>query len=105
MTVALRGGGGVYYVPPGERGGTWELINKGGVIRAASAHKIFKVSALSRQDALEAILDAVECEAAKEADAMVAELSKVDNLVSERLGNSRLRQCDEVEQKISRYWN
>jgi hypothetical protein len=95
--VALRDHGGVYYVP---RTGTerWRAIL--GAIREVSQHRIFEIPALSSKEVLSAVLDAVEREAAREAEDMAAELASG---VSERVAKTRVARCDAVEQKVTRY--
>ncbi len=103
--VTLRDKGGVYYVPPFKMPAWLAVV---GALRSVSAHKLFGIPALSNRDALEAVLDAVEREAADAADEMGAELLEAVGeggkpRVSERVGKARVARCDEVEAKVGRY--
>lgn len=96
--VGLRDTGGVYFVP---QGSVNQLEQVGRAFRVASAHLIHRVPAMRSQDAVAAILDALEQEASNEAQRMEGELT--EDTLGERGLRNRVNQCDALEQKLTRY--
>ncbi len=96
--VALRGGGGVYFIPQTRLS---ELDTMIAALKAVSDHAIYRIPAMAGDDAVQAILDAVEAEAVAEAAAIEAALAE-EKYGSGGLQN-RIGRTDKVEEKVSRY--
>lgn len=100
LGVALRDGGGVYFVPQQEI----KLLRSVVIgIKHCSAHKIFAVPAARGEDAVEGILDAIRAES----DKKIEELREA--LLDPKLGHRALQtKADEAKAaqvKLSRYEN
>lgn len=96
--VSLRDTGGVYFVPPA----TQDRLGKvAGVLREVTGHIINRVPAMRGDDAVSAILDAVEQEATQESERMEKDIEAAT--LGERGFENRIGQCDEVESKVTRY--
>jgi hypothetical protein len=72
LAVGLRDSGGVYFIP---RAGVefWGKVVES--LHAASSHRIFRIPALKNSEAIDAIVDAVTLEAAREMDAIERDLT------------------------------
>jgi hypothetical protein len=96
--LSLRDKGGIYFVPK-HRLELWRLIVK--ALRQVSSHAVFEVAAMRTEEAVHAILDAVEREAAAVAQAMETELIEED--LSVRVLRNRVAKLDEMAAKVSTY--
>jgi hypothetical protein len=96
--VALRESGGFYFIPP-QRLDEWRAIVA--ALRAVSAHRVHVVPAMRTEEAVEAILAAVEAEATAAATAVEQELA------GEELGlralQNRSTSLDALQSKVARY--
>lgn len=95
--VAMRGNGGVYFVPHPRLDQLETLVS---ALRTCSKHSIYRIPAVAGDDAVQAILDAVEIEAKAEADNLEAALAKGLGL---RGLQHRIERADEVALKVERY--
>jgi len=95
--VPLRDTGGLYFIPAQTLAQWHELAT---VVREVSRHTLCEIPAMRSDEAVSAILDAVQREAQAEAEAMEAELAKG---IGERAINTRLERTEAVEKKISLY--
>lgn len=89
--VAMRGGGGVYFIPYAKLP---ELDAIVGALRDCSEHAIYRIPAMAGDDA-------VEAEAAAEATEIEQALS--ESKFGARGLETRIVRTDEVEQKVARY--
>lgn len=96
--VALRGGGGVYFIPHGRLNELDEIVM---ALKTSSTHAIYRIPAMAGDDAVQAILDAVEAEATAEAEQIERELT--DESFGARGLENRIAKTDEVEEKVARY--
>lgn len=96
--VALRDTGGFYYVPPAKLE-AWRQATR--LLSAVSRHKVYLVPAMRSEDAVEAILAAVQAEAEAEAAAVEKELE--GDSLGERALSTREGRLQEVEAKVGRY--
>jgi hypothetical protein len=96
--VALRDTGGFYYVPP-TRLEAWKQATR--LLGAVSTHKVYLVPAMRSEDAVEAILAAVQGEAEAEAAQVEKELEGAS--LGERALSTRESRLHEVEAKVGRY--
>lgn len=96
--VAMRDRGGVYYIPP-DKAEKWNAMMT--ALRAVSEHRIFRIPVMRASDAVEAILDAIEQEAAAEAAAMEGDLQ--NEACGKRALASRVGRCELIQTKVSRY--
>ncbi len=96
--VSLRESGGVYFVPA-VHADMWRKIVR--LVGGAGKHTIHNIPAMKSDETVEAVLAAVEQEAAAHV-ARMQELLQADDL-GERFLRSRLRETDEVAAKVSRY--
>ena len=96
--VGLRDTGGIYFIPR-NRLDEWRKIV--GAIRSVSSHNIYEVPALASDEAVRAILDAVEREAATDATALEEALDS--DSIGARALESRAQHCAEVEEKVAGY--
>lgn len=96
--VGLRDTGGIYFVP---RGGldTWRRI--AAAVREASLNRVFEVPALTSEEAVDAILDAVAQEA-EQAAAKMEEALHAGELGARAL-RGRADRCDAIKQKVEMY--
>ncbi len=70
-------------------------------IRNIGGHSIYRIPAMRGDDAVEAILDAIQSEAAEEAHAMEIALEKAQ--FGERGWEHRISKTDTIEGKVARY--
>lgn len=96
--VQLRDTGGMYFVPR-QSIDTWRAVHR--ALKAASAHTVYEIPALRSEEAVEAILDAVQAEAEKEARALEAELEK--GLLTARGLKGRASKTEQMLSKIQGY--
>ena len=96
--IPLRDTGGVYFVPS-DQVAQWEKM--AAVIREVSDHVVLGVPALRSDQAVDAILDALEVEAAEEARRMEVELA--EGKIGEEARKNRVWHCEAVEAKVARY--
>lgn len=96
--VAMRGGGGVYFVPHAKLPELDTIVE---ALRACSTHSIYRIPAMAGDDAVQAILDAVEAEATAEATDI--ETALAEQKYGARGLETRINRTDEVEQKVARY--
>lgn len=96
--LSLRDTGGFYYLPP-SKVAAWEAAMA--IFAKHSKHKLFKIPAMRSEDAMTAIIDALQ----QEADAEVKDMESV--LAEEDAGVVKLRNrhshCESVEEKVTRY--
>lgn len=95
--VCLKDTGGLYYVPPASVPG-WEKVKL--AVKAVSSHKLAQIDALRTDDVVDAVLDAVEAEAAATVERTFAELA--DDMGARAL-RTRVRQAEDVLAKVGRY--
>lgn len=96
--VALRDSGGVYFVP---HASMTHLTAIRDVVHATTGHRLHQVPALKSEDAVNAILDAIEVEADAEAASMSQD---IDNATLGAKGfANRIERCNAVEEKVARY--
>lgn len=101
--LALRDTGGFYYLPPSSVV-EWEHVAD--VLMSVSKHKLFKIPAMKSQDALHSILDAIEQDARREAEAMEAELEASrmgKTALGERAIANRYTRVEATERRVERY--
>jgi hypothetical protein len=98
QAVSLRDKGGIYFVPRATVD-TWRAIV--GLIRGVSAHTVFEVPAMSSNEAVAAILDAISREAQEAAEAMETELIEQD--LSAKVLRNRVVKLDKVAAKVATY--
>lgn len=99
--VALREGGGIYFVPP-SRVAEWEQMVA--VIQSISAHRIYKAEAMRTEDIVDAALAGIADEAAQAAKKLDADLAKDgDKALGARALKTRAATCEQVIEKITRY--
>lgn len=96
--VGLREGGGFYYIPADQLA-RWDAAVA--AIRRISAHQLFQIPAMRSDEAVAAILDALEQEATTEAKRMEDELASAT--LGGRALTGRVSHCEAVEAKIGRY--
>lgn len=96
--VSLRESGGVYFVPRPQLD-TWRTISK--VLRAVSDHLIYEIPALKTDEAVEAILAAVQAEAEREAASLEEELAK--GVLTARALKGRTSKTEQILAKIQSY--
>jgi hypothetical protein len=96
--VALRARGGFYFLPP-------VAVDKfrlaAQVIRSVGAHVCYEIPALRTESAVQAILAAVEREAADEIEAFEAVLSNTE--AGPRALKTQSKKCDRVATKVAGY--
>lgn len=96
--VRLRADGGLYFVPqPAVE--TWRKMVM--CIRAASQHQIFQIPALSCDDAVAAIMDAIIQEATVEADNIEADVQGGE--LKEKALRGRGRRAERMIEKVEQY--
>jgi len=96
--LSLRDKGGIYFVPK-HRLDLWRTVVK--ALRQVSSHAVFEVAAMRTEEAVVAILDAVEREAAALAEEMERELIEAD--LSVRALRNRVGKLETVAGKVSTY--
>lgn len=96
--VSLRQSGGVYFIPAQQTDRFAKIVS---AIRSVSDHVVNRVPAMRSDDAVAAILDALEQEATAEAASMEAEVEAMK--LGERGFSNRIDHCDAVETKVTRY--
>jgi hypothetical protein len=94
----LRETGGFYFVPR-DKAGLWRVFT--GVVHAVSRHRVYEIPAMRSDEAVAAILAALESEAAAEAKALEDELCKGE--VTARTCTSRLAKCRDLAAKVASY--
>lgn len=95
--VSLRDSGGFYFVPP-DRLEAWRSVMS--ALSAVSAHHVYIIPAMRSEDAVAAILAAVQAEATAEADIVEADLA---GELGVRALNTRDGRLADVEAKVGRY--
>lgn len=103
--VSVRETGGVYFIPR-DRLAVWRTVAE--ALAAASAHRVYRVPAVHGEEAIEAILDALAAEAAREAELMEAELqtsadASDDDKLSARQLRTRAERCQQQLVKLATY--
>jgi hypothetical protein len=96
--IGLRQNGGVYFIPADVLAAWKERI---AVIKSVSAHVFQAVPAMKTEDAVAAIIDAMEQEAGREAADLEAEIM-AGNL-TERALNTRAERTADIATKVARY--
>lgn len=96
--VALRARGGFYFLPPAAVD-RFRLAAQ--VIRSVGAHVCYEIPALRTESAVQAILAAVEREAAAEIEAFEAVLTNTE--VGPRALTTQTKKCDRVATKVASY--
>lgn len=96
--TSLRESGGVYFVPRAQVE-FWSKVAQ--ALQASGAHKVFRIPAMRSEEAVAAILDAVEQEAAKLVQEVEADLE--DDKLGSRALDSRKERCDAMLAKIRTY--
>jgi hypothetical protein len=96
--VPLRDTGGVYFVPRTHLD-TWRTIGR--VLRTAGANVVYEIPALRSDEAVEAILDALQTEAEREAKALESELEKGE--LTSRALKGRASKTEQMLAKIQSY--
>lgn len=96
--VALRARGGFYFLPPAAVD-KFRLAAQ--VIRSVGAHVCYEIPALRTESAVQAILAAVEREAAAEIEAFEAVLTNAE--VGTRALKTQTKKCDRVATKVASY--
>jgi hypothetical protein len=96
--VTLRPGGGTYFVPRSMIE-TWNRIIA--VVRDVSEHRIFSIPAMESSEAVAAVLDAIEQEAAAEVESMEKDLAA--GTLGGRALETRVGRTEFVERKVERY--
>lgn len=97
--VSLRESGGIYFVPPAAQHRIQALR---AALGACSGHVVHRVPAMRSQDAVRAVLDAVESEAATFVEHTRQELLDAGKLGPRALENRRAW-IELMEQKVGRY--
>lgn len=98
QAVPLRDGGGIYFVPKTKLADWRKLV---GVLRSISQHAVYEIPALRSDEAVSAILAAIEREA--ETEALAMEEALADDNLGPRALHGRASRCDAVEQKVAAY--
>ena len=100
--LSLRDTGGFYFLPP-HRIDEWKRVVQS--LEKVSAHRCFLIPAMRSQDAVRAVLDALDQEADTEATRLETELLEGVNGkgLGEKALNTRAKQCADVEAKVTRY--
>lgn len=99
--VALREGGGLYFVAP-EHLAEWETMVR--ALRSISGHRIYSAPAMRSADIVDAVLAGMEEEARIAADKMEADLAADgDKALGSRALKSRAANCESVCDKIGQY--
>lgn len=96
--VGLRDRGGLYFVPAGSLA-RWHA--EAVVLRQASGHTLCEVPAMASDEAVAAILDAVQREA--EAEALAMEEQLTGGSLGARALATRINRTEAVEKKVSLY--
>jgi hypothetical protein len=96
--VSLRDTGGFYFVPRANLDGWRKVVS---VIRSVSAHKVYEMPALASDEAVGAILDAIETEAS--ADVAALEEALDNPKLGVRALEGRIDKCGRVEKKVAQY--
>ncbi len=96
--LSLRDKGGIYYIPA-HRLPLWRQIVE--TLREVSGHRMFEVAALKTDEAVAAILDAIEREAGSLIEKMETELIEDDP--TPRVLRNRIRALDEMAEKVTSY--
>lgn len=97
--VTLRDTGGIYFVPrPAVP--FWRSVSA--VLESVSAHKVFKIPAMTNSEAVEAITEAVAAEAEKAVATMTAELTGETQLGAKAL-KTRAAECTALLAKVAQY--
>lgn len=96
--IALRDTGGIYFVPKHTVEDWGRVI---AALAACSTHGVFSVPALRSDQAVEAILDALSGEAESVATQLSNEV--VETEPGKRACDSKIRACEAMKAKISRY--
>ena len=96
--VALRARGGFYFLPPAS---VEKFRVAAQVIRSVGAHVCYEIPALRTESAVQAILAAVEREAAAEIEEFEAVLTNTE--AGPRALKTKARQCDQVANKVAGY--
>lgn len=96
--VSLRDKGGVYFIPSHNVPRIEAAVS---ALRAVSEHRVHRVPAMRSEDAVDAILDAVDAEASSEAEGMEKELAAAS--LGKRGFETRIERCDDTERKVARY--
>lgn len=98
--VPLRDTGGVYFVP---RSATERFNRVLTALRGSTAHVIAAIPALDSDEAVAAVLDALQTEANKELETIRREMETED--LGERALNTRIEKTEAVEGKLAAYEN
>ena len=96
--VALRARGGFYFLPPAS---VEKFRVAAQVIRSVGAHVCYEIPALRTESAVQAILAAVEREAAAEIEEFEAILTNTET--GPRALKTKAKQCDRVASKVAGY--
>lgn len=96
--VALREGGGVYFVPA-HRAALWDLMV--GAVRKVSAHVVYNLPALRTAGAVEAIMDAMAAEVSRVVGQIQEDLADGD--LGERAKQTRQRAAGDLERKLGEF--
>lgn len=96
--VSLRDKGGIYFVPTGVVA-EWHKVVQ--VLREVSTHFLAEIPAMRSEEAVSAILDAVQREADGEISAMSSELAA--GALKKRALENRTDRCVALDDKISAY--
>ncbi len=97
--VTLRDTGGIYFVPrPAVP--FWRSVVA--ALESVSAHKVFKIPAMTNSEAVEAITEAVAAEAAAAVATMTAELTGEKQLGAKAL-KTRAAECAALLAKVAQY--
>jgi hypothetical protein len=96
--VPLRDTGGVYFLPPGKSCQSWQAATT--ALRACSDHRLLSIPAMRSDDAVEAVLVAVQAEA----EASAAELEEeLTGGLGEGALRTRAQRCKAIREKVRRY--
>ena len=101
QSVGLRDRGGFYFVPAGESLDNWRKICE--VVRSVSGHKMYSMPAMTSDDAIEAILGALQQEADQAMEKLETYLQN-ENL-STRALNVWDRSMTALQSKVATYAN
>lgn len=98
--VSMREGGGIYFIPRAQVP-TWRMIKA--TISSVSEHKLYMIPAMQSDEAVEAILDAIESEAAAEAARLERKLfPNEEGAEPEQLGLRALHSLGEEAKAVAR---
>ncbi len=97
--VNLRDTGGIYFVPR-PAVSFWRSVVA--ALESVSAHKVFKIPAMTNSEAVEAITEAVAAEAEKAVATMTAELTGETQLGAKAL-KTRAAECTALLAKVAQY--